>query len=591
MPGRFGGRAAVRAAGLLLAACGSAQAGTLDVFRDGFEVSLAGPANDAEAARFLDQATYGGRLTDIAHLRAIGYEAWFDEQAAANVSLQKPFLDWAGEQGGVYQAERIEAFFIHAAQLPDPSAAMLTHDDQLRQRVAFALSELMVVSDKNAALEEQPWALASYYDALATHALGNYRELLEAVTLHPAMGLYLSMLGNRKTDTALNIRPDENYAREVLQLFSIGLVQLNPDGTPVLAGGQPVPTYGQNTVRGFAHVFTGWNFIGCSVEEFAASQCKPSNPYEAPWSTPMAAVETYHDTTTDKQLLVYPGVALANGVLVHGGNAQQELEAALDNIFHHPNVGPFVSKHLIQRLTTSNPTPAYVARVAAVFDDNGQGVRGDLEATVRAILLDTEARGDGPPHFGKVREPITKLVRLFRATDARSVNGRAFRYSHPRDQYGQRPLGAPSVFNFFRPDFSPSGEVRDAGLVAPEFQILTDTQLVGAPNALDYRIFYFYMGSDHYAVWENGAPVPDETLMDYGPLKVLAADPSALVDRLDLLLLNGQMSDYMRDILVTRLQGAPPDQVPGSPVQDVPLWRVQQALYLIATSPEFSVQK
>lgn len=591
MPATGGGRAIARVAGWLLMGCGLAHAGTHDIFGNGFEISFEAPADDREAARFLDQATFGGRLQDIARLRALGYHAWLDEQASATVSLQKPFLDWAGQTGGVYQSERIEAFFIHAAQLPDPSAPLLTHDDQLRQRVAFALSQLMVVSDKNAALEEQPWALASYHDTLAVHALGNYRELLEAVTLHPAMGLYLSMLGNRKTDAALNIRPDENYAREVLQLFSIGLVQLNPDGTRVLAGGQPVPTYTQDTVRGFAHVFTGWNFAGCSVQEFAASQCKPSNPDEAPWTSPMVAVETYHDTTTDKQLLVYPGVALPGGVLVHGGNAQQELEAALDNIFHHPNVGPFVSRHLIQRLTTSNPTPAYVARVAAVFADNGQGVRGDLDATVRAILLDEEARGNGPAHFGKVREPITKLVRLFRATNARSVSGRAFRYSHPRDQYGQRPLGAPSVFNFFRPDFSPSGEVRDAGLVAPEFQILTDTQLVGAPNALDYRIFYFYMGSNHYAVFENGAPVPDETLMDYGPLKLLAADPAALVERLDLLLLNGQMSDYMRDILVARLQGEAPDAVPGSDTRDVPLWRVQQALYLIATSPEFSVQK
>lgn len=568
-------------------------AGGSGIFGDGFEISLVGPADDAEAARFLDQATYGGRLADIAHLRAIGYDAWIDEQAAANISRQKPFLDWAALQGGVYQAERIEAFFIHAAQLADPSAPMLTHDDQLRQRVVFALSEMMVVSDKNAALEEQPWALASYYDTLATHALGNYRELLEAVTLHPAMGLYLSMLGNRKVDTALNIRPDENYAREVLQLFSIGLVQLNPDGTPVLVNGQPVPTYGQDTVRGFAHVFTGWNFAGCSQANFPTGQCRPSNPYNTPWFTPMAAVEAFHDNTTNKQLLVYPDVVPANGVLPGGGNAQQELEAALDNIFNHPNVGPFVSRHLIQRLATSNPTPAYVARVAAVFDDNGQGIRGDLKATVRAILLDTEARGGGPSYFGKVREPITKLVRLFRITDARSVNGRAFRYSHPRDQYGQRPLGAPSVFNFFRPDFSQSGEVRDAGLVSPELQIHTDTQLVGAPNALDFRIFYFYVGSIHDNVFENGQPVPEETLMDYGPLKVLAANPAALVDRLDLLMLNGQMSDYMRDILITRLQGPLPDRVPGQPdnTVDVPLARVQQALYLIATSPEFSVQK
>jgi uncharacterized protein (DUF1800 family) len=595
MPGLRKGSALAHVAAGLLWACGLARAGTPGIFVDGFETPTFGPASDAEAARFLDQATYGGRLEDIAHLRAIGYDAWFDEQAAAGVSRQKPYLDWLRAQAEeVYQPQRIEAFFIHSAQLADPSAPLLVHDDQLRQRVAFALSELMVVSDKNAALLFQPWALASYYDTLAAHALGNYRDLLEAVTLHPAMGRYLSMLGNRKSDAVLNIRPDENYAREVLQLFSIGLSQLNPDATEVLANGLPVPTYDQNTVRGFAHVFTGWNFTGCSAQEFADDECEPGNPYEAPWFTPMAAVEVYHDITTDKQLLVYPGVALPNGVLVHGGDAQAELEAALDNIFHHPNVGPFVSKHLIQRLTTSNPTPAYVARVAAVFGDNGSGVRGDLRATVRAVLLDPEARGiSAPAYFGKVREPITKLVRLFRITDARSVNGRVFRWSHPEEEYGQRPLSAPSVFNFFKPDFAPPGPVRDAGLVSPEFQIHTDTQLVSAPNALDFRIFLFYIGSRYSYAWENGAPVPEETLMDYGPLKALAADPAALVDRLDLLMLNGKMSDYMRDILIARLQGPPPDNLPGQPAgtEDVPLFRVQQALYLIATSPEFAVQK
>ncbi len=592
------GRAWLGLAWLLAVAASPAQAGTNAIFFDGFEVSLQTPANDAEAARFLDQATYGGRLQDIAHLRQIGYQAWLDEQFLANVSRQKPYLDWVmqDQEDGVYQAQRVEAFFIHAAQLADPSAPLLTHNDQLRQRVTFALSEMMVVSDKNASLLFQPWALADYYDTLATHALGNYRDLLEAVTLHPAMGRYLSMMGNRKSDAALNIRPDENYAREVLQLFSIGLTELNLDGTERLSGGNPIPTYGQNTVRGFAHVFTGWNFINCSAAEYAAEECEPGNPYEAPWVTPMAPVEAFHDNTTDKQLLIYPGAVPASGLLIHGGNAQQEMDAALDNIFNHPNVGPFVSRHLIQRLVTSNPTPAYVERVATVFNDNGQGVRGDLRAVVRAILLDAEARNGpslAPATFGKVREPITKLVRLWRIAPGVSVNGRVFRYSHPRDEYGQRPLSAPSVFNFFKPDFAQPGEIRDAGLLSPEFQIHTDTQLVSAPNALDSRIFYFYVGSRYSYAWENGQPVPEETLMDYGALKVLAADPAALVDHLDLVMLSGQMSDYMRDLLIARLEGDPPDALPGPPENhdDVALFRVQQALYLIATSPEFSIQK
>jgi uncharacterized protein (DUF1800 family) len=377
-------------------ACASAHAGAQTVMRDGFETPALAITSDAQAARFLDQATYGGRPADIAALRALGYEAWLAQQQAAAISLQLPYLHWAAADEGIYQSQRIEAFFIHAAQLADPSSPGHAHADQLRQRMAFALSQLLVVSDNNAELADNGYALASFYDTLATHAFGNYRELLEAVTLHPAMGVYLSMLGNRKPDADLNIRPDENYAREILQLFSIGLVMLNPDGTvrdgdPATAGVQPVPTYDQGVVRGFAHVFTGWNFAGCTADEFV-NGCAPGNTYESAWVTPMQPVEAFHDTLTDKQLLSYPGAQPANGLLLHGGDARQELEQALDNVFHHPNVPPFVARHLIQRFVTSNPTPAYVQRVAAAFADNGQGVRGDLRAVTDAVLLDPEAR-------------------------------------------------------------------------------------------------------------------------------------------------------------------------------------------------------
>jgi hypothetical protein len=232
-----------------------------------------------------------------------------------------------------------------------------------------------------------------------------------------------------------------------------------------------------------------------------------------------------------------------------------------------------------------------------VFNDNGLGVRGDLRAVVSAVVLDDEARNGPsllPQTFGKLREPITRLVRLWRVAPGVSVNGRVFRYSHPRDEYAQLPLGSPSVFNFFKPDFAQPGEIRDAGLVSPEFQIHTDTQLVSAPNALGWRIFYFYVGSRYDYVWENGAPVPQETLMDYTALKALAVSPAELVDHLNLVMMSGQMSSYMRDILIDRLNGDPPDRLPGQPDGapiDLPLFRVQQALYLIVTSPEFSIQK
>jgi uncharacterized protein (DUF1800 family) len=526
-------------------------------------------------------------------VRQLGYAGWLDQQFNAATSLQLPYLNWI--TGGVYQQQRQEAWFIHSAQLSDPSNPLLTHDDQLRQRVAFALSEILVTSDKNAALLFEPYALADYYDTLARGAFGNFRSLLGQITLHPAMGKFLSMLGNRKSDAALNIRPDENFAREILQLFSIGLDQLNLDGTPVLVGGVRVPSYTQNQVRGFAQVFTGWNFSSCSAATY--DDCTPGNPYELPWVTPMTAVEVFHDVTSNKQLLIYPGVSLPGGVLPAGGNATQDLNAALDNIFNHPNVGPFLARHLIQRLVTSNPTPGFVQRVAAVFNNNGIGVRGDLKAMVRALLLDTEARtipAASTSTYGKLREPILKLVRLWRVAPGRSVNGRVFRYSHISDEFGQVPLSAPSVFNFFKPNFAQPGEIRAAGFVSPEFQITNDVQLVTAPNQLGWRIFLFYIGSRYSVVWENGAPVPEETLMDYSALKLLAVNPAALVDHLNLVMMSGQMSAFMRNILINRLNGPLPDVIPGQPAGAAPdqaLFRVQQALYLIVNSPEFNIQK
>lgn len=558
------------------------------IWRHGFEAVNAGPFTDAEAARFLNQATFGATLSEIQHLRQVGYEAWFAEQFAETPSYQAPYLDWVrATDGNVYQQQRLEAWLINAIGLYDPSNPPRVHKDQLRQRVAFALSEIFVVSDQNPGLLLQAWSTASWYDMLAANAFGSYRELLEDVTLHPAMGVYLSMVGNRKPDAGLNIRPDENFAREVLQLFSIGLKQLNTDGSPVLVGGQPVPTYDQNTVRGFAHVFTGWNFNDCSTEEYPDCIGEYHNPWSSAVRDAMLPFEAYHDKTTTKQLLVYPNALPAGGVLgpapPPGRTAAQELAIALDNIARHPNVGPFMARLLIQRLVTSNPSPGYIARVAGVFNDNGSGVRGDLRAVVKAILLDAEARyghaGTHADRYGKLREPMLKLVQLWRITAPRSVNGRINLLIDPSLWYGQAPLRSPSVFNFFRPTFQQPGEIRDLGLFSPEFQIATDTMLVATPNDLDWRIFYFYIGSSY-----SYAQDPDQLLMDYGAtLNPLAGDPGALTDRLSLLLMSGQMSPFMRNAVVTRLQALP--NANGG--RD----RVQHALYLVLNSPEYSIQK
>jgi len=341
---------------------GAASAGDW-IFQARFEEPAEGPYNPREASRFLTQASYGPTLAEIDRLARIGYHAWLNEQFALPVSRQLPFLDQliqqainAGQPIEVWQDRRQEIWWRNALQEPD----------QLRQRVAYALSQILVVSDQNGALEGNPTTLAHYHDLLAEHAFGNYRALLEAVTLHPAMGRYLAMHKNRKPDATLNIRPDENYAREIMQLFSIGLVRLNADATvmdgdPATASIQPIPTYTQDTIRGFAHVFTGWNYSTCQPPTAAegpilnwwAWEYCPTGPenqdwrQHTGWRTPMrpwgegtSFGEIYHASAGTKQLLNYPGVTLPNGVLPAGGTARTNLGAVLDNLFRHPNVGP-----------------------------------------------------------------------------------------------------------------------------------------------------------------------------------------------------------------------------------------------------------
>lgn len=592
-------------------------------FTDSFERIDSSTPSDADAARFLAQATFGPTDADIAHLRVVGYDGWLNEQFAAPASTQVHYLDWVQSlvcapdddycnTVAEWANTRLEIWAINALGTSDPSRGGAVPSDQLRQRVAFALSEIFVVSNSNGTLYGQPWALASFYDMLAADAFGNYRTLLEDVTRHPAMGVFLSSIQNQKADPDQNIHPDENYAREVNQLFSIGLVQLNPDGTPRLSGGQTIPTYDQATVRGFAAVFTGWDFnsVGCSLDyedgvplccynpdnPWQYFYCGPANSDDLAWQRPMEPVEYWHDSTSSKQLLDYSGVVLPNGLLPPA-DAQSEMTQALDNIFHHPNVGPFIAQRLIERLVTSNPLPAYVQRVAQVFDDDGSSahVRGNLKAVIRAILLDNEARRGQWQHYetyGKLREPLLKLTQMWRALNARTPTGDAV-YSGRIgnlstwppliDQIGQAPLYSPTVFNFFKPDFAPAGEVRSLGLVGPEFQILTETTTTSIANNLFWEIFCHYTASD--SCW--GADDPTTLLMDEASDAPLAAsDPAALVDRYSLLLMGGQMSPFMRGVLVTRL-----NQMQSGDYDDIGRARVQEALYLILNSPEYSIQK
>jgi uncharacterized protein (DUF1800 family) len=502
-----------------------------------------------QAARFLTQATFGPTLEEIEALGASGdYEGWLAQQRAAPVSLELPYLQ---QQNRVLsQGDRVEAWWRVAIEGPD----------QLRQRVAFALSEIMVVSEQSI-LWETPEGLAYYYDVLAKNALGNFRQLLDEVTLTPEMGRFLSMFRNQKPNREAGIRADENYAREVMQLFTIGLVQLNLDGTPRLdAEGKAIPTFNQSDIANLARVFTGWSWAGGNSDD----------DFDSPiphWIEPMRAYESYHDRDAK--------VILDNTPVPAGQNAREELTSALDTIFQHPNVGPFIGKQLIQRLVTSNPSPAYVQRVAGIFDDNGSGERGDLFAVTRAILLDPEARAAPTAEFGKLREPLLKASHLWRAFAARGNNGR-YDYQTPMDEFSEGPLQAATVFNFFRPEFRPVGVLSRAGLVAPEFQITNEATIARVSNQM--RRF-----SAHYRSSQSTTSTePQQILLDLAPWEARAADPARLLDDLNLVLMSGQMPGAMRNTLLTFIREIPAEE---------PAARVAEAVHLIVTSPQYAVQQ
>ena len=480
----------------------------------------------------------------------MGFEEWIDEQLQQPASLQLPHLQSLPRppNPGDLQRDRLDIWFRNALNEPD----------QLRQRVAFALSEIMVVSEIGALIQAQ-YGLASYYDMLAENAFGNFRDLMQDVTLHPSMGVYLSMLGNEKPNAALNIRPDENYARELMQLFTIGLVELDIDGSVITDSlGEPIPTYDQEIIEGFAHVYTGWHYAG--APSFEEAQRNDANQ-----TIPMQLYPAFHDTG--------PKTLLSGVTLPAGQTGDQDLRDALDNVFAHPNVGPFIATRLIQRLVTSNPSPAYVARVATIFNDNGSGVRGDLGAVVKTILLDPEARStSGTDIRGKLKEPLLRLTQLWRAYDARSADG-GYDFRIPNIIFGQGPLQSPSVFNFFSPFYAPPGEIRDAGYVAPELQIATEFQNTVVTNFFFFQIF----GLNSQSPGLRGSDI----FIDIDEEVGLAADSDTLIDRVTEKLLAGQISDPLRTEIRGMLELVPPEDT---------VLRAAEAIYLVMSSPEFARQ-
>lgn len=608
--------------------------------------TLTGDALTRDVVRFLTQATFGPTQADITALvnsinttysgnRIAAYNAWIDAQFALD---QTKLLDYT-------QAADAHEWDLRGAA-PDNFTngneprhnnrrrgwwliAAKAHD-QLRQRAGFALSEILVTSEQLALLRTRHYGLANYYDQLAAAADGNYRTLLETVSKSPIQGKYLSHLQNQKTviDGSGNVlfSPDENYAREILQLFSIGLVHRHPDGTLKLGSdGLPIQTYSNADITNLARVFTGWSF---SKKNGSAANGYPvqdntnffqgNGPayFQASWTNQLKNFAAYHDTNAKTVL----GSSIAAGL-----TGQQDLDAALDIVFNHPNVAPFISRLLIQRLVTSNPSNGYIYRVAQKFENNGSGVRGNLKAVIKAILTDYEARTPelaSNVGFGKQKEPIIRYVQLIRALGGHSdlplstlssygypaaqldnfaTGTSLYRYGDTDNALGQTPQSAPSVFNWFLPDFSPGGAISAAGLVAPELELSTETSVVQAIN-YHYQLTNVDNG-------QNTAPLVGATdaLLDNVSLdrttfeqlydseitagRTVAQATTTVLDQLDLQLSAGDLKARYETAATPNPRSIILDSVSTLAAGTTTAARVKELLYLLVTSPEYIHQK
>lgn len=445
----------------------------------------------------------------------------------------------------------------------------VTGSDQLRQRMRFALSQIFVISlvDPNIDIR----GAASYYDMLGANALGNYRTLLEQVTLHPMMGVYLTHLANQKEDTAGTRSPDENYAREVMQLMSIGLFMLNPDGTKQLdTSGQPIPTYTQDDISGLARVFTGLSWYAPTPTN---NTFFGGNRNADATIRPMIFYNNYHSTSQKRFL----GTTIPASATV---DIAGDLRIALDTIFNHPNVGPFMAQRLIQQFVTSNPSLAYVRCVATVFNNNGSGVRGDLAAVIRAVLTDSEARNIGvvsSASFGKLREPVIRLANWMRAFGATSQSGNWLMGSTSANtSLSQAPLTSPSVFNFWRPGYvPPSTQLGAQNLQAPEFQVVDEVAVAGYLNTMQNAV-------------NAGVGSGNDIRSAYTAEIAIANDPVALVDRVNKLLVYGQLSAISQQRINEAVTGvAIPATGTQAQIDAARLNRAKLAVFLAMASPEY----
>lgn len=540
--------------------------------------------------RFLEQATFGPTQALDERIRRIGLRTWLAEQfdapypSASNPYPNQPLkpstppTDCDNDQLVVPDVPPTcfrDTYTTYPLQTWN-SVESLYGSAPLRHRVAWGLSQIWVTSGVDV---QQSRHMVESHKILSNNAFGNFRNLMQQVTLSPTMGNYLSMAQSTKNS------PNENYAREIMQLFTVGLFLLNPDGTYQLDGsGNPIPTYDQNTVNNLTRVLTGWSF--CNI----SASCPNIAIGTVNYIDPMLLNTSNHDLMA-KTLLSYPGSTTTNIAACPGtcatvaertAYANASFNQAMDNIFNHPNVGPFISSILIQQMVTSFPTPAYVGRVAGVFNNNGFGVRGDLKAVVKAILLDPEARGDvkTDPNFGKLREPFQFATNLMLNFNVRSSDGSGLSdgYLLGRPEYtgmGQIPFRSPTVFNYFSPDYIIPG----TGLLGPEFALMTTGTSIQRANFINRMVF---TAPAIPIGLPNG---PNGTSLDFSDLQALAAadtSGNSLLDELNRRMMHGTMSASMKSTILTAVTN-----IAGTD----PLNRARQAVYLVATSSQYQVQR
>ena len=543
-------------------------------------VVVARPATDKEAARFILQSSLSVSEAEITNIRSVGYDAWLNAQIDAPINQSG--VAWQSSRG--YDQITTDNFYDN--EYPGDYMIwnqLMTEANSVRKRVALALSEFFVVSLPGLDFSWRSQAIAHYWDQLNSNAFGNYRQLLEDMTLNPAMGYFLSTRGNRKEDTRTGRVPDENYSREVMQLFTIGLHQLNNDGSRKLdANNQPIETYTNADVSNLARVFTGydWDFTG-NVRRPSASDPNRMINGNGYVQRPMTLDNTkWENPSTTSQHSTLEATFLGTTIAANT-DGTAALRTALDTLFNHPNVGPFFARQMIQRLVTSNPSAAYVDRVARVFNNNGSGTRGDLRAVFKAIWRDdeaTSAAGLTAPTFGKVREPILRLVQWARTFGATSTTGnwRIGNLSDLASGLGQSPLRSPSVFNFFRPGYVPANTaIATNSLVAPEFQLINETSTPGYVNFMTSAI-----GST--------TGVGGDVKAAYASEIAIAHDVTALLDRLALLLAANQISDASKAVIKTALDASTVIQTSSNTDK---LRRVYLAVLLMMASPDYLVQK